>query len=135
MTRMKAALTPTAAAALLLLAPACASYTPIRTHFNKGVQLYGEENWSGAAREYRLALEDDPMDHRARFNLAMTHEKMERPDLAREEYQWILSVRPDDLRASVNLAASELLLSGTTTKRSTSLPASGARSGGDWASP
>ena len=76
-----------------------ATYTPVRTHFNKGVRLYDEENYSGAGREYRLAIEEDPMDHRAHFNLAMTLEEQGRTDLARAEYEWILSVRPDDLRA------------------------------------
>jgi tetratricopeptide (TPR) repeat protein len=96
------------AAAAALCCAGCASYTPIRTHFNKGVRLYSEGNYSGAAREYRLAIEDDPMDHRAHFNLAMAHEEMGRTDLARAEYEWILRVRPDDLRASVNLAAIEI---------------------------
>ena len=95
------------AVAAALLA-SCATYTPIRTHFNQGVRLYEEENWAGAAREYRLALEEDPCDHRARFNLAVTLEEMGRTDLARAEYEWIIANRPGDLRASANLAAIEI---------------------------
>jgi tetratricopeptide (TPR) repeat protein len=93
---------------VLLVAAGCATYTPIRTHFNKGVRFYQEKNYPGAAREYRLAIEEDPMDHRAHFNLAVTLEEMGRTDLARAEYEWILGIRPDDLRASVNLAALEI---------------------------
>src|SRR5262245_20426779 len=86
----------------------CATYTPIQTHINKGVRLYNEKNYSGAAREYRLALEEDPLDYRARFNLAMSLEELGRKDQAREEYEWILSQRPGDLRATVNLAGMDI---------------------------
>jgi Flp pilus assembly protein TadD len=97
------------AAVLAVLAAGCSTTpSPVRTHFNQGVRLYAEENYPGAAREYRLALEEDPLDHRARFNLAVTLEEMERTDLARAEYEWILSVRPEDLRASANLAAIDI---------------------------
>jgi tetratricopeptide (TPR) repeat protein len=91
-----------------LVAGCSTTPSPVRTHFNKGVLLYDDENYAGAAREYRLALEEDPLDHRARFNLAVTLEEMERTDLARAEYEWILSVRPEDLRASANLAAIDI---------------------------
>jgi tetratricopeptide (TPR) repeat protein len=97
---------------LMLLAGAalfgCATTTPVRTHFNKGVRLYDEKNYAGAAREYRLAIEEEPLDYRSHFNLAMSLEELGRRDLAREEYAWILSFRPCDLRASVNLAAIEI---------------------------
>lgn len=96
------------AAAAVLCLFGCASYTPIRTHFNKGVRFYDEKNYAGAAREYRLAIEDDPKDLRAHFNLAMTLEEMGKPDLARAEYEWILAMNPDDLRASINLSAMEI---------------------------
>jgi Flp pilus assembly protein TadD len=86
----------------------CATYTPIRTHFNKGVRLYNEKNYPGAAREYRLALEEDPCDWRARFNLAMSLEEMDRKEQARAEYEWILGQRPDDLRTSINLAGMDI---------------------------
>jgi Tfp pilus assembly protein PilF len=95
--------------ALAVFVSACSTPSSCpQGHFERGVRLYGEDNFEGAAREYRLAIEDDPMDIRAHFNLAVTLEEMKRPDLAREEYAWILSVRPEDLRASVNLAAMEI---------------------------
>jgi tetratricopeptide (TPR) repeat protein len=100
--------TAVCAALAALCLSGCASYTPIETSFNRGVRLYNDKNYAGAAREYRLALEEDPMDHRARFNLAMTLEEMGRTEQARAEYQWILSTRPQDLRAAVNLAAIEM---------------------------
>lgn len=86
----------------------CASYTPIQTHFNKGVRFYESGNYAGAAREYRLAIEEEAMDLRSHFNLAVTLEELGQVEVARAEYEWILSVRPDDLRASVNLAAIEI---------------------------
>lgn len=48
------------------------------------------------------------MDWRARFNLAVSLEELGRKELARAEYEWILCSRPQDLRASVNLAAIEI---------------------------
>ena len=105
--RSGAPLTSWLALAVILTGCSTPSSCP-RGPFERGVRLYDEENYAGAAREYRLAIEDDAMNIRAHFNLAMTHEQMNRPDLAREEYGWILSVCPDDLRASVNLAAMEI---------------------------
>lgn len=44
--------------------------TPIRTHFNKGVYEYSAGDYDAAISEFRLAIEEDPGDRRARFNLA-----------------------------------------------------------------
>jgi tetratricopeptide (TPR) repeat protein len=90
------------------VAAGCATPSEVRTHFNKGVRLYDEGNYAGAAREYRLAIEEDALDIQSHFNLAMSLEEMGRRDLAREEYVWILNARPGDLRASANLAAMEI---------------------------
>ncbi len=94
--------------AFLLAVAGCGSYTPIRTHFNKGHYLYTSGNFEGAVHEYRAALDDDATDSRARFNLAVALEKLGRRDDARHEYEQILALKPDDMRASVNLAAMEL---------------------------
>lgn len=89
--------------------------TPVRTPFNKGVYLQGVGDLEGARAEYLEALEEDPRDHRARFNLALVHERLavdaeptERERelaAARLAYEQILAQRPEDLRAMVNLAA------------------------------
>ena len=109
---------------LLLVLAACVhrGVTPIRSHFNKGVYHYSEGDYDAAISEYRLALEEDPGDYRARFNLAETLEVQatRRAEVgaaepaaalrreAEEHYLAILAVDPDHLRASVNLAAREL---------------------------
>jgi tetratricopeptide (TPR) repeat protein len=95
--------------------------TPIQTAFNKGVYHYGKGNYDDAIAEYRDALEANPRDHRARFNLAVTLEtKADRADRrgqhdvatrlradAEQEYRNLLAQKPDDLRASINLSAVE----------------------------
>src|SRR5688572_11037701 len=95
--------------------------TPIRTPFNKGVYHYSRGRFDEAIAEFRLALDEDASDHRARFNLAAALEAKarglaERGDRAAAEplvaeaeaqYRRILEARPVDLRASVNLAARE----------------------------
>lgn len=91
--------------------------TPIRTAFNRGVYHQSRGDLDAALAEYRLALEEDARDHRARFNLAVTLESMaDAADAAtatgyrrqaEREYGTILELQPGDLRASVNLAALE----------------------------
>jgi tetratricopeptide (TPR) repeat protein len=96
--------------------------TPIRAHFNKGVYHYSRGDFDAAISEYRLALEDERSDYQARFNLAEALESkadlMERRgdgdaaselrQEAEEQYRTILTEKPADVRASVNLAALEL---------------------------
>ncbi|MEM7586123.1 MAG: hypothetical protein AAF560_22220, partial [Acidobacteriota bacterium] len=109
--------------ALLLLVSGCLhrGVTPIRTHFNKGVYHYSEGAIDDAISEYRLALEEEPADHRARFNLAEALEVRAQQlaaegEAARaggmvreagEHYRRILTEAPGHLRATVNLAAHE----------------------------
>lgn len=108
----------------LLLLGACAGggVTPIRSHFNKGVYQYAQGDFEAAISEFRLALGEEPADHRARFNLAASQEALAdrlerggRPEAAealRQEaeslYHELLAMRPDDLRVAVNLAAREI---------------------------
>ncbi len=95
--------------------------TPIRTHFNKGVYHYSEGALDAAISEYRMALEEDTRDHRARFNLAEALEtravELEAEgaaeqaktlrQAAEDHYARLLKDVPGHLRASVNLAARE----------------------------
>lgn len=96
-------------------------YTPVRTAFNRGVYLDARGDHLGAIAQYDLALEEDPDDDRARFNLAMAYEAQafeledsghsaegaELRDRAALEYRTLLERQPDHPRASVNLAALE----------------------------
>ena len=106
-----------------LFATACGhrGVTPIRSHFNQGVYHYSKGAYDAAISEYRLALEEDAGDWRARFNLAEALEaRATRLELggepeeaealrreAEEHYVRILADDPGNLRASVNLAARE----------------------------
>lgn len=128
--RATAAVAAYLAAALLA---GCGGVTPIRTSFNKGVYQSSQGNHAGAVREYRAALEEEPADFRARFNLAAALEDVAaekrraasraeaagkaseagalkaEADAARAEararYGEVLAARPDDLRSLCNLAA------------------------------
>lgn len=106
----------------LLVACAGGGMTPIRSHFNKGAYLYSHGDFEAAISEYQLALEEEPADHRARFNLAASREALadrlerggraEAAEALRQQaedlYRELLAARPDDLRAAVNLAAREI---------------------------
>jgi len=95
--------------------------TPIRTHFNKGVYHYARGDLPRAIGEYRMAVEEDPGDWQARFNLAEALEAAaqhrqrageedqaeELRQEAEEHYERLLADDPDNLRAAVNLAARE----------------------------
>ena len=116
-----------AARGLLLVASAHAAacggggITPIRTPFNRGVYLYSTGDYDQAIAEYRQALEEEPADYRARFNLAVALEASaaehaaagdaeagERLRAAAEaEYRALAEGERGELRASINLAALE----------------------------
>ena len=114
-------------AALLLLTLAClplaacgsGGITPIQTPFNKGVYYYTRGEFDQAISEYKGALEEDPADYRARFNLgvaleakaAVLRETGSNDDAsaltaeAEQAYLNVLKSHKDNLRAAVNLAA------------------------------
>ncbi len=95
--------------------------TPIQTHFNQGVYHYSRGDYPKAIGSYRMAVEEDPADWRARFNLAealesaaQRRERAGEPDAAEElrqeaeeHYLRLLAEEPGHLRATVNLAARE----------------------------
>jgi tetratricopeptide (TPR) repeat protein len=58
------------APALALLA-ACSTYSPLDSHYNRGVEFYDRGDRAEAIREYTLAIEDDPEHYRAHYNLAV----------------------------------------------------------------
>ncbi|NJL26640.1 MAG: hypothetical protein HC897_01570, partial [Thermoanaerobaculia bacterium] len=63
-------------ATLLLCACVHRGVTPIRSHFNKAVYLYSRGELEAAISEYRLALDEEPDDYRASFNLAEAQEAL-----------------------------------------------------------
>ena len=105
--------------ALPLAAPGCrGGVTPIRTAFNRGVAQQSRGDLDAAIAEYRLALDEEPEDYRARFNLAVALEarasELERSgeaaslrEAAEAAYRAVLDARPENARAIVNLAAME----------------------------
>ena len=54
------------AALVLVLAAGCSTYSPLDSHYNRGVEFYDQGKLADAIREYRLAIEDNPESYRAR---------------------------------------------------------------------
>ena len=90
--------------------------TPIRTLFNRGVYHLWHGDYDEAIAEFVAAVEEDPDDFRARFNLAVVFEEKAsstssasaRAELLKAgeaEYRELLRRRPDDVPAQVNLAS------------------------------
>lgn len=93
------------AAFLFVLIAGCGSYSPLDSHYNRGVEYYDDGNLPEAIREYRLALEDDPKNYRARYNLAVCYHDQKKKDLAAAEYEGVLQLQPGNARALVSLAS------------------------------
>ncbi len=119
---MASSIRPACAVLTALSLAACfggGGITPIQTAFNRGVYQESVGDYDAAIAEYREALEENPDDHRARFNLGFVYEAKPRElavggdskgaeqyrQLARREYELLLEEVPDHPRASVNLAA------------------------------
>lgn len=89
----------------LLLILGCGTYSPLDSHYNRGVEFYDDGRLPEAIREYRLAIEDDPSNVRARFNLAVCfHDQGKKADAA-AEYGEVLKLDPGNARALVSLAS------------------------------
>jgi len=89
----------------LLLLAGCSSYSPLDSHYNRGVEFYDDGRLPDAIREYRLAIEDDPSNVRARYNLAVCfHDQGKKADAA-TEYEEVLKRDPGNARALVSLAS------------------------------
>ena len=81
-------------ALLLVLLSSCGSYTPLNSHYNRGVELYDQGRLPDAIREYRLALEDDADNARTHYNLAVCFHDQGKKDAAAAEYQEVLRLAP-----------------------------------------
>jgi tetratricopeptide (TPR) repeat protein len=92
-------------AAFLLLLASCGTYSPLDSHYNRGVEFYDDGQIAEAIREYRLAIQDDPKNYRARYNLAVAYHDQGKKDDAAMEYLEVLKLDPDNARARVSLAS------------------------------
>ena len=113
----------THAVALLLLtalAGACETnrgITPVRTAFNRGAYHFSHRRYDAAIHEYRRAIETNPDDMRARFNLGVALETKAQQTNGKERqrlrgraervYRAMLERAPEHLRGNINLAALE----------------------------
>ena len=91
------------AAAAAGLGTGCRS-TPGDSYYNRGVRLQGEGRLPAAVRAYREAIDDDPEDARAHYNLGTVYQEIGDARKAKAAYEAALRLR-DDPRAHVNLAA------------------------------
>lgn len=71
-----------------------------RLHYNRGVTAYKSKKIRRAMREFRLALEEDPLDADSHYNLAVIYDvvKKDRPR-AIEHYKRYLELKPNALDA------------------------------------
>lgn len=89
----------------LVLLAGCGSYTPIDSHYNKGVEFYDQKRLPEAIQEYKLAVDDDPKNYRAHFNLAVCYHDDGKIEEALREYERVLELHPQNARAMVNVAS------------------------------
>jgi tetratricopeptide (TPR) repeat protein len=99
---------------LRLLAPVavfllgCKTYSPLDSHYNRGVEFYDRGRLAEAIREYRMAIEDDPKHARAHFNLGVCFHDQGKLEDAAAEYGIVLRLSPEDARSLVSLASIRL---------------------------
>jgi tetratricopeptide (TPR) repeat protein len=94
-----------ATGASTLLGAGCASYSPLESHYNRGVEYYDDGRLPDAIREYRMAIEDNPTNIRAHYNLAVcNHDQGQKVD-AETEYDAVLRLDPENARALVSLSS------------------------------
>ena len=74
------------------------------TQFEKGLRRHKENRLPAAARSYRRAIQEDPEDWRAHYNLGTVYHEIGNLRKARAAYLRALSIY-DDPRARINLAA------------------------------
>lgn len=66
-----------------------------RFHYNSGVMAYRSKKWRRAAREFKLALEKNPLDADSQYNLAVIYEVVNKdPVTALEHYKRYLELNP-----------------------------------------
>jgi len=90
---------------VVVISSGCGTYSPLESHYNRGVEYYDQGRLPEAIREYRLALEDNPTHYRAQFNLAVCFHDQGKLDEAAVEYEAVLRHQPENARALVSLAS------------------------------
>jgi tetratricopeptide (TPR) repeat protein len=88
-----------------LLSAGCSSYSPLDSHYNRGVEFYDDGKLPDAIREYRMAIEDNPANVRAHYNLAVCYHDQGKRAEAAAEYDAVLRLDPANARAMVSLAS------------------------------
>jgi len=88
-----------------LLSAGCGSYSPLDSHYNRGVEFYDDGKLPDAIREYRMAIEDNPTNVRAHYNLAVCYHDQGKKADAEAEYGTVLRLDPDNARAFVSLSS------------------------------
>ncbi len=87
-----------------LLNTGCSVFTHNKTAFEHGLDNIKDGKLQYAESNFRLVLDNEPDNFRARHNLAVIYQDTGRPKLAEKEYLHILSKNKSDLYSLVNLA-------------------------------
>lgn len=67
-----------------------------RFHYNCGVMAYNSEKWRRAMREFKLALEKNPLDADSQYNLAVIYDEVKKDrEKAIEHYKRYLELNPE----------------------------------------
>lgn len=71
---------------------------PIDSHFNRGVEHYGNKELARAIEEYKLALRKNPKDTFALYNLAVVYQDQGKNDQAVEIYKTLSDLEIEKLK-------------------------------------
>lgn len=83
----------------------CGIYSPLDSHYNRGVEYYDQGRIADAIREYRLAIAEGRENYKVHFNLAVCYHDQGKLDEAALQYEDVLQRVPGNARAMVNLAS------------------------------
>jgi len=90
-------------AILALLAVLLAAPAPAQQELEEAAAAIESEDWTRAAALLEKALQNDPEDFRARFNLAFAYTQLGQDDRAIEHYSEVVGQQPDLAGARANL--------------------------------
>lgn len=87
---------------------ACRAYNPLEAHFNRGVAAYNEGRADEAIQEYKMAVQENPRDYKALFNLALIYHDRKLYDDARTAYARALEADPRNGKILANVASLQI---------------------------
>lgn len=87
------------AAALLFFQPAAAPKPPA----GAGLKALDEHRYNDAAQIFQQAIQSDPSDYAAHFNLAFAYSMLGKDDESAQEYRKVLELKPGVYEAQLNL--------------------------------